>query len=158
LDQLGDAGNAQHAGFVRSYLSVLEWRRGNLPSAVAQIQALLQTCVTLRDRWLLSFAAQATVVLVGSRPQTAAWARLLGAADALGQATGGATFGWEHLPGAEHVVKLREQLGQEGEQSAAYRQGLTLPFAKVAALALTLLGEMARSPAGPETVRLAGLT
>ncbi len=53
---------------------------------------------------------------------------------------------------------LREQLGQEGEQSAAYRQGLTLPFAKVAALALTLLGEMARSPAGPETVRLGGLT
>ena len=150
--------NAQHAGFVRSYLSVLEWRRGNLLSAVAQIQALLQTCVTLRDRWLLSFAAQATVVLVGSRPQTAAWARLLGAADALGQATGGATFGWEHLPGAEHVLTLRERLGQEGEQSAAYRQGLTLPFAKVAALALTLLGEMPRSPAGPETVRLPGLS
>jgi hypothetical protein len=90
---------------------------------VAQIQALLQTAVSLRDRWLLSLAAQATVVLVGSRLQTAAWARLLGAADALGQAIGGATFGWEHLPGAEHVVILREQLGQEGEQSAAYRQG-----------------------------------
>jgi hypothetical protein len=119
----------------------LEWRRGNLPSAVAHIQALLQTAVSLGDRCLLSFAAQATVVLVGSSPQTAAWACLLGAADALGQATGGATFGWEHLPGAEHVVLLREQLGQEGEQSAAYRQGLTLPFAKVAALALTLLGE-----------------
>ena len=81
-----------------------------------------------------------------------------GAADALGRATGGATFGWEHLPGAEHVVLLREQLGQEGEQNSAYRQGLTLPFAKVAALVLTLLGEMARSPAGPETVRLPGLS
>ena len=32
------------------------------------------------------------------------------------------------------------------------RQGLTLLFAKVAALALTLLGEMARSRAGPEAV------
>ena len=53
---------------------------------------------------------------------------------------------------------LREQLGQEGEQSAAYCQGLTLPFANVAALALTLLGEMPRSPAGPEAVRLAGPT
>ena len=49
-------------------------------------------------------------------------------------------------------------LGDESELSAAYRHGLTLPFAKVAALALTLLGEMPRPPAGPETVRLAGLT
>ncbi len=106
----------------------------------------------------MAIPAQATVLLVGLRSQAGAWARLLGAADALGQATGGATLGWEHLPGAEHVGLLREQLGQEGEQSAAYRQGLTLPFAKVAALALTLLGEIAPSPAGPETVRLAGLT
>jgi hypothetical protein len=107
--------------------------------------------VTLRDRWLLSFAAQATVVLVGSRAQPAAWERLLGAADALGQATGGATFNWEHLPGAEQVVELREQLAREGERSAAYREGRTLPFAKVAALALTLLEEVAQAPAGPET-------
>ena len=68
LDRLADAGNAQHAGFVHSYFSVLEWRRGNLSSAVAHIRALLQTTVSLRDRWLLSFAAQATVVLVGTRP------------------------------------------------------------------------------------------
>ena len=151
LDRLADAGNAQHAGFVHSYFSVLEWRRGNLSSAVAHIRALLQTTVSLRDRWLLSFAAQATVVLVGTRPQSAAWARLLGAADALGQATGGATFGWEHLPGAEHVVRLREQLRRETELSAAYREGLTLSFVKVAALALTLLGEIARAPDGPKT-------
>ena len=158
LGLLADAGNAQHAGFVHSYLSVLECRRGNLPSAVAHIQALLQTTLSLRDRWLLSFAAQATVVLVGSRPQSAAWARLLGAADALGQATGGATFGWEHLPGAEHVVRLREQLGRKAELSAAYHEGLRLPFAKVAALALTLLGEIAPAPAlaRPETVQNPG--
>jgi hypothetical protein len=148
LGRLAEAGNAQHAGFVQSYLGVLEWRRGNLPSAVAHIQALLQTTVRLRDRWLLSFAAQATVVVVGSGPQSAARARLLGAADALGQATGGATFGWEHLPGAEHVVRLREQVGREAELSAAYREGLTLSFARVAALALALLGEIEPAPAG----------
>ncbi len=141
LDRLADAGNAQHAGFVHSYLGVLEWRRGNLRSAVAHIRALLRTSARLRDRWLLSFAAQATVVLVASRPQSPAWARLLGAADALRQATGAATFGWEHLPGAEQVVKLREQLGQAGDLNAAYREGLTLPFARVAELALTLLDE-----------------
>jgi hypothetical protein len=43
IDQL--AGNAQHAGFVHSYLGVLEWKRGKLSSAVAHIQALLQTSV-----------------------------------------------------------------------------------------------------------------
>jgi hypothetical protein len=49
--------------------------------------------------------------------------------------------------------------GQEGRRLLQEaRQGLTLPFAKVAVLALTLLGEMARSPAGHEAVRLPGLT
>jgi hypothetical protein len=38
---------------------------------------------------------------------------------------------------------LREKLGKDGERSAAYREGLTLSFAKVAALALRLLGEIA---------------
>ncbi|HET8906899.1 MAG TPA: response regulator transcription factor, partial [Ktedonobacterales bacterium] len=151
LDQLGAAGNAQHAGFVHSYFGVLEWKRGKLPSAVAHIQAVLRTSVTLRDRWLLSFAAQATVALVGSHAQPAGWARLLGAADALGKATGGATFGWEHSPGAQNVVDLRKQLARDGERSAAYREGRTLPFAAVAALAMRLLKEVVQAPDNPET-------
>jgi predicted ATPase/DNA-binding CsgD family transcriptional regulator/DNA-binding XRE family transcriptional regulator len=152
LRWLGEAGNAQHAGFVHSYLGVLEWRRGKLSNAVAHIQAVLQTSVALRDRWLLSFAAQATVALVGSRAQPAAWARLLGAADALGQATGGATFGWEHLPGGEQMVGLRKQLARDEEWSAAYAEGRTLPFASVAALAVSLLEEFAMPPSGAEAV------
>src|SRR5262249_50752559 len=150
LRWLGDAGNAQHAGFVHCYLGVLEGKLGKLSRAVAHIQAMLRTSVTLRDRWLLSFAAQATVALVGARAQPAAWARLVGAADALGQVTGGATFGWEHLPGAEQVVGLRERLAREeggGESNAAYREGRTLPFATVAALALRLLDEVAQDAA-----------
>jgi predicted ATPase/DNA-binding CsgD family transcriptional regulator/DNA-binding XRE family transcriptional regulator len=149
LGRLGDAGNAQHAGFVHSYLGVFEWKRGDLPRAAAHSYAVLQTSVTLRDRWLLSFAAQATAVLVVSRAQPAEWARLLGAADALAQATGGATFGWEHLPGAEQVAGLREQLAREG---AAYREGRTLPFATVATLALKLLEEVATHAFGLEAV------
>ncbi len=156
LGWLGKAGNAQHAGFVHSYLGVLEWGRGKLPSAVAHIQAVLRTSVIMRDRWLLSFAAQATVVLVASRAQPATWARLLGAADALGQATGGATLGWEHLPGAEHVVGLRERLAREDEWSTPYREGRTLPFAKVATMALTLLEGVAEMPVSPETGRQPG--
>lgn len=151
LSSLGDAGNTQHAGFVHSYLGVLESRRGNQSSAVTHIQAVLQTSVALRDRWLLSFAAQATVALVGSHAQPAGWARLLGAADALGKATGGATFGWEHSPGAQNVVDLRKQLARDGERSAAYREGRTLPFAAVAALAMCLLKEVVQAPDNPET-------
>jgi predicted ATPase/DNA-binding CsgD family transcriptional regulator/DNA-binding XRE family transcriptional regulator len=155
LGWLAKAGNAQHAGFVHSYLGVLEWKRGQLSSAVAHLRAVLRTSVTLRDRWLLSFAAQATVALVGLRAQPAAWARLLGAADALTRATGGATFGWEHLPGAGQVAGLRERLareGGEGEWGAAYREGPTLPFGAVAALALTLLEEVAAHASGAEAV------
>ncbi|HEX6655691.1 MAG TPA: LuxR C-terminal-related transcriptional regulator [Candidatus Limnocylindria bacterium] len=152
LGWLGKAGNAQNAGLVHCLLGVLEWKRGNLSSAVAHIQAVLQTSVALRDRWLLSFASQATVVLVGSRVQPAAWAHLLGAADALGQATGGAPFGWEHFPGAEQMVGLRERLaqGEEKELAAAYREGRALPFGKVASLALTLLEEVARTLPQPD--------
>jgi predicted ATPase/DNA-binding CsgD family transcriptional regulator/transcriptional regulator with XRE-family HTH domain len=150
LGSLADAGNTQHAGFVHSYLGVLESRRGKLSSAVAHIQAVLQTSVALRDRWLLSFAAQATVVLVWSHAQPAAWARLLGAADALGKATGAAIFGWEHLPGAQNVVELRKQLTRDGEHSAAYREGRTLPFATVAALAMRLLEEVTQAPGSPK--------
>jgi predicted ATPase/DNA-binding CsgD family transcriptional regulator/DNA-binding XRE family transcriptional regulator len=144
LGWLGQAGNAQHAGLVHCLLGVLEWKRGDVSRAVAHLQAVVQTSVALQDRWLLSFAAQATVVLVGSRAQPAAWARLLGAADALGQATGGAPFGWEHVP---DMVELRERLarGEEKALAAAYHEGRALPFSKVAALAQTLLEEVART-------------
>ena len=156
LGQLGKAGNARHAGFVHSYLGVLEWKRGQLSSAVAHLRAALRTSVTLRDRWLLSFAAQATVALVGSRARPAARARLLGAADSLGQVTGGTGFAWEHVPGAPNMVELRERLAREGEWNAAYREGRTLPFATVAALALTLLEEVATPALGAEAVPAAG--
>jgi non-specific serine/threonine protein kinase len=156
LGQLGKAGNARHAGFVHSYLGVLEWKRGQLSSAVANLQAALRTSVTLRDRWLLSFAAQATVALVGSRAQTAARARLLGAADALGQVTGGTWFVWEHVPGAPNIVEVRERLARKWEWNAAYREGRTLPLPTVAALALTLLEEVATPASGAEAVPASG--
>ena len=127
---------------MHSYFGVLEWRRGNVSSAVEHLRHVLRTSLSLRDRWLLSLRSQATVALVGSRATPAEWERLLGAADALAQATGGATFGWEHLPGAERVAELREELAREGDRGAAYREGRTLPFAQVAALALTLLDEV----------------
>ncbi|HEX9412352.1 MAG TPA: hypothetical protein VF916_02520, partial [Ktedonobacterales bacterium] len=108
LQWLGGAGDAQSAGFVHCYLGVVEWRRGDLPDAVEQVQAGVQTSVTLQDRWLLSIGAQVTVVLVGARADPAAWARLLGAADILAQATG-ATLVWQRSPTGQKVGGLREQ-------------------------------------------------
>ncbi len=120
LQQFGAVGDAQGAGFVHCYLGVVEWRRGDLPDAVAHIQAGVQTSVTLQDRSLLTIGAQATVVLVGARADPAAWARLLGAQDVLAQATGG-TFVRERMQTGQDVAGLHERLKQEG-WGAAYRE------------------------------------
>src|SRR5260370_38870818 len=49
------------------------------------------------------------------------------------------------------MVDLRERVARAGERSTAYGEGRTLPFAKVAALALTLLEEVVQAPANRET-------
>lgn len=50
------------------------------------------------------------------------------------------------------MVGLRERLaqGEEKEMAAAYREGRALPFGKVAALARTLLEEVARTLPQPD--------
>ena len=153
LQQLDAAGDAQLAGFVHCFLGVTERRCGDMPSAVAHVRAAVRTSAALRDRWLLSYAAQAAVALMGAGAAPAARTRLLGAADALAQATG-ATFAWEHLPGAKNLVALREQLAREAEWGAAYREGRSLPFGEIAALASRLLEEVAPTLAStlPATV------
>ncbi|HEX6817475.1 MAG TPA: LuxR C-terminal-related transcriptional regulator, partial [Ktedonobacterales bacterium] len=142
LQQLDAAGDAQLAGFVHCFLGVTEGRCGDMPSAVAHVRAAVRISAALRDRWLLSYAAQAAVALMDAGAAPAARTRLLGAADALAQATG-ATFAWEHLPGAQNLMALRERLAREAEWGAAYREGRSLPFGEIAALASRLLEEVA---------------
>jgi non-specific serine/threonine protein kinase len=149
LERLEAAGDTQLAGFVHCCLGMLAWKRGDLPYAVEQVQAGLETSVTFRNLFLLSFGAQAAATLVGGRAKPAARARLLGATDALKQATG-ARLAWERLPAGQEVVGLREQLAREGEWDAAYREGRSLPFGEVAALALGLLEELALARALPQ--------
>jgi predicted ATPase/DNA-binding CsgD family transcriptional regulator len=149
LQYLEAAGDAHLAGFVHCYFGALVRQRGDLPSAVAHVQAGVQTGVAFRDRYLLSFAVQ-MAALVGARAEPTAWARLLGAADALTRATG-ARFAWEHRPGEREVVGLRERLAleadgaREPELAAAYREGQSLPVREAAALARALLEEAART-------------
>jgi non-specific serine/threonine protein kinase len=151
LERLSAVGDAQLAGFVRCYLSVILVRHGELLGAVEQVLQEVQTSVALRDRWLLSFGARATVALTPMSANPFARARLLGAADALAQATG-AAFAWEHWPAGQDVVVLREQLEQEG-WGEAYREGRSLPFGEEAALAMRLLEDVTQSLRSPESAR-----
>jgi predicted ATPase/DNA-binding CsgD family transcriptional regulator/DNA-binding XRE family transcriptional regulator len=144
LQQFDAAGDAHLAGHVRRNLGIRAWERGAAHQAVTQIQAAVRTSVALRDRWLLAIGVQAAVALVGAGAQFAARARLLGAADALAQATG-AAFLPEQLPVGLGVAGLREQFTREVEWDLAYRQGRALPFGEVAALTLTLLEEVVQA-------------
>jgi predicted ATPase/DNA-binding CsgD family transcriptional regulator len=149
LEELDASGDAQYAGIVCCFLGVVEWRRGELPSAVERIRVAVRTSTALRDRFLLSFAAQAAVAFGEARAEPAQWAHLLGAADSLKQATG-ATFAWDHMPAGQDVAGLRERLAQgeedegEGELAAAYREGRMLPVGEVVTVTLRLLEDLAR--------------
>ncbi|HEX9413427.1 MAG TPA: hypothetical protein VF916_07965, partial [Ktedonobacterales bacterium] len=139
--------NAQLAGFAHCYLGVIEWKRGHLREALEEVQVGLQSSVALRDRWLLSFGALAALTVLGDYAEPTRWARLVGATDALRQAAGNtySTYSWEHLPASRDAVGLRERLAREG-WDAAYREGRSLPIGEVAALALSLLADVANAP------------
>ncbi len=85
----------------------------------------------------------------------AQWARLLGAADALKQATG-ATFAWERMSAGQDVAGLRARLAQgeadEGELAAAYREVHMLPFGEVGTLTLQLLDDLTQPLSDLKTV------
>jgi predicted ATPase/DNA-binding CsgD family transcriptional regulator/transcriptional regulator with XRE-family HTH domain len=141
VQRLEAAGDAHLAGFVHCYLGVNVWQLGDLPGAVEQVRAGVQTSVAFQDRHLLSFGARVVVALIGERAEPTRRARLLGATEALAQATGAALI-WERMPAGQSVLKLRERLASEKEWEAAYRAGRALPFGEVAALALSLLEEV----------------
>ena len=123
LRELEAAGDAHQAGYYRCLLAVAAWKRADLRSAVAQARAGLRTSLAFRDRWLLSMAAQATLALGWAHAQAEPRARLLGAADALVQATGA---GFPAEPGGQEVVALRRAArAARGERRAAVVSGVT---------------------------------
>jgi non-specific serine/threonine protein kinase len=152
LEHLSTIGDVQGMAYARCYLGAAQWKRGELSSAVEHIWAALRTGIALQDRWFLGAGAQVAVALVSERADPAARARLLGATDALAQASG-ATFIWVRMPGRQDVAEMREQLAREeaGEWAAAYRAGRALPFAEVVALALRLLEDVSQALPHPET-------
>jgi non-specific serine/threonine protein kinase len=152
LCQLEASEDARLAGSAHFSLGALLGQQGDLPAAVRHVRAGLEICVRLRDRWVLSIGARVASVLVRDYlddADPARPARLLGAADALKQATGAALAAWEHVAVDRDAPELR-QLPTQGEWAAAYREGRSLPFKEVAALALTMLDEIAQTLASPD--------
>jgi non-specific serine/threonine protein kinase len=160
--ELFDAAESLHiAAGAHFGLSTILGQQGDLPNAVRRLQAGLAASVTLQDRWLLSQGAEAALCVLGDRADPAGCARLLGAAEALMQATGSGRVVWERETVDQTWPELRERL-THGEREADYRQGRSLPAGEVAALAARMLDELAQTlsstvpAAGMETMRHTG--
>ncbi|HEV2236825.1 MAG TPA: LuxR C-terminal-related transcriptional regulator, partial [Ktedonobacterales bacterium] len=150
LQSLGAAGDETGAGFAHCLFGVVELQRGHLHLAVEHVRTGVGISLNLRDRWLLSFAAQAATAVVGARDETTGQLRLLGATDALAQATGASHIAQQTMPGGQEVMALRERLarGEEGDVRplpSEYQEGRALRFGEVATLALRLLDEVSQS-------------
>ncbi|MGH2517569.1 MAG: LuxR C-terminal-related transcriptional regulator, partial [Ktedonobacterales bacterium] len=124
-------------------------RRGDLPSAVGHIHIGLEASMAFQDRRLLGAGAQMALSLLGDTRKPAdlaGRARLLGAVDALSQATG-MTLLQTLLKSS--LAGLRDQLKRAGLE-AMYREGNALPFQATARLALTLLESIHQTMTRPE--------
>lgn len=142
LDLFDTTGNIHVTAGIHFGLSTTLGQQGDLPGAVRHMQAGLMTSVTLRDRWLLSQGIGAALAVLGDRVEPTGQARLLGAADALRQATGSGRVVWENETVDQGWPELRERL-MHGELEADYRAGRLLPAGEVAALAARMLDELA---------------
>jgi predicted ATPase/DNA-binding CsgD family transcriptional regulator/transcriptional regulator with XRE-family HTH domain len=142
------AGAAREAGGARFYIAVIVGRRGDLSGAARHMRVGLEASVALQDRRLLSIGAQAALTLLGERTDPAQCARLVGACDALVEATGAPPV-WTHVTADRGMAALRGRIEREG-WGTAYREGELLPFSEVVALILTLVEVSARTLAHPD--------
>ena len=95
LDVVEAAGDPRLIAAVHVELGVIAGQQGDVRSALLHLRAVFETSDYLRDRWLLSLAARATLAIVPSHDDPVLYARLQGAADTLRQATGGGRVPWE---------------------------------------------------------------
>jgi predicted ATPase/DNA-binding CsgD family transcriptional regulator len=130
LDLVEAAGDPRLMAAVHVELGVIAGQQGDLRSALLHLRAVLETSEYLRDRWLLSLGARATLAVVRAQGDPVAYARLQGAADTLRQATGGGRVPWETTV---------------AEQTADYHEGRSLSTGDMAAFALRLLEDAAQS-------------
>ncbi len=133
---------------IQLILGWFAWRRGDLASAVGRIRMGIEAAVTMDNRRLLGFGAQTALALLNDAmgPDSSAHtdtdftrhARLLGAIDALTEATG-MTLMQSVVKDSMAALRVRiQRAGLEG----VYREGKSLSFHSIAVLALALLDEV----------------
>ena len=105
--------------------------------AVAIIREVIERSALLDMRWEIARAVEATLLLVGEAIASDAGARLLGALEALDEATGRSLGVMATVTGVP-MPDLRARIRREGLEGA-YRAGRSLPVAEVASLALAVL-------------------
>jgi DNA-binding CsgD family transcriptional regulator len=143
LDRLTAAGDSVLAGAVHLYLASILAQRDDLGAAARHVQAALKGSAHLRNGWLLSYCARSA--LLGGYPGSrdlAERARLVGAADALRQATGAQLILWMPFDEDQMRGTLGARLSDE-EWEAAYRAGRSLSPGEVVRIALRVLDEVA---------------
>ena len=149
LEQFAKAGDLRAAGGVHGSLAVISGQINDLARGVQHVRAELQIALDLQDRWLLRIGARAVLTLTGGRADPARQAQLLGAVERQTAQPDSAGMGaYERWTADRGMSKLSQQLGQ-GDWDLAFRAGRTLRFEEVAALALTLIDEVAQSPLQP---------
>jgi predicted ATPase/DNA-binding CsgD family transcriptional regulator len=145
------AGDERVAGAVHVELGVIAGQQDDLRSALRHLRVALEASERLGDRWLLSLGARAALAVVGVQGDPVGRLRLVGAADALRQGTGGGRVPWESAgEGPDRTAAALRTPVPEGEREAAYREGRALPAREVVHLALHLLDEAASSPSYAE--------
>jgi predicted ATPase/DNA-binding CsgD family transcriptional regulator len=142
-------GNQASATITRFHLALILPQSDDLRRAVQFLQEGLQTSAALQNRWLLRLGVEATVLLAGEGVDTEGRARLLGAGDMLVRATGSLYGNMERVSGRS-AAGLRAQLGQQ-KLAAAYREGRSLQFREIVALALDLLEGFSQPYTASET-------
>ncbi|HEX9057232.1 MAG TPA: LuxR C-terminal-related transcriptional regulator [Ktedonobacterales bacterium] len=136
------AGDERLAGAAHIELGVIAGQHGDMPTALSHLRAALGASGRQHDRWLVSLATRAALVVLGARCDAIGQARLAGAAEALRQATGGGRVPWE--PTEEDGSKATLHPGPtRDEWESAYREGRSLSPKEAIQLALRLLDEMA---------------
>jgi predicted ATPase/DNA-binding CsgD family transcriptional regulator/transcriptional regulator with XRE-family HTH domain len=146
LAQFEAAGDMLFAVNIQLNLGWFAWRRGDLASAVGRIRLGIEAGVTADNRGLLGFGAQTALALLNdalgpdslSQTDYTRHARLLGAIDALTEATGMTLM---QSVVKDSMAELRARIQQAGLE-AVYREGKSLSFQAIAALALALLDEV----------------
>jgi predicted ATPase/DNA-binding CsgD family transcriptional regulator/DNA-binding XRE family transcriptional regulator len=143
LEQLQAIGDLHGVGLVNYGLAVSVGMLGDLRRAVALVRDSLRLSRRLRDRLLLTHAAEAALWLAGEDTELERCMRLLGAVEALTEATGHTRWVW--LPQLEQrLAALRARVEAEGWETA-YRAGRSLPAEAVAGLLGEVLEDVART-------------